>query len=137
MWLYMAIINEMIYGKEEAETEIVDKPSSILGELTNLLREINQLLQNPAIAKYFMKNVNPSPIQNQVMASPEPKQEIDFKQILLEMLQNPEKKKQLVDGINELIKYVGDIKLSELAKQLEQLDLSKLGIGEKKDGANN
>jgi len=122
----------MIYGKEEtAEAEVVDRPSNLIAQITELLREINQLLQNPAVARYFMKNTNP-----QVVSLPNPttqSQEIDFKQILLEMLQNPEKKKQLIDGLRELMNYVGDIKLSQLIEQLEKLDLSKLGLGEKKD----
>ncbi len=126
----MAIINDML--REEEVSGVVERPSSLIAQITELLREINQLLQNPAIARYFMKNINMNPSQ-QVTAQTEQKQDIDFKQILFEMLQNPEKKKQLIDGINELIKYVGDIKLSELAKQLEQLDLTKLGMSGKNE----
>lgn len=57
---------------------------------------------------------NPPPIN-----SPQPTQ-VDYNDVLMKMIATPEGRNKIKDGLTELMKYTGDVKISELSKALEE-----------------
>ena len=108
----MAVINEML---EEQQQEIESQPSSFIAQITELLREINQLLSNPVVASRIAQNVSPNP--NYV--NPQPQQQEFNEEQFIQFIQTPKGREMLIKGLERVKEMFGDLKISEMIQLLK------------------
>lgn len=95
--------------------------------IIQFLVELNKLLDNPFVRAKLGNQLGNNPVTNTVNPTTQPvTANQNFAVMLLNQLRTPEGKLQVKNGLTDLIKYVGDVKLSELITILDSVDVSKL-----------
>lgn len=118
---------ELPVKEEEQTIETISSSNDILDKIIQLLREINNLLNNPNIINMISKKVQTN--QQQALSQNDYQQQAtNFElneQTILNMLQDANVRAKLINAIDKLIVVIGDIKLSELKQMLVNFDANK------------
>lgn len=122
----MAIINDML--EDNIRNEVVESSSqdNTLSNIVRLVEAIERILNNPAILSRFGKNiVGNNTIQNNTIQNnteQSNQKNLDYKNFIIEFLKRPDAKDEIKKFIQDLINYVGDIKLSQLLEAIDKLN---------------
>ena len=116
----MPIINNLL--QEETKTEIQDRPSTLINQITELLREINQLLNNPNISNLIGKQqLQQQPVQ-QIQQIQQQKFTV---QDFINFIQTQEGREVLISGLEKVKEMFGDLKISEMINLLKQQNITE------------
>jgi hypothetical protein len=96
-----------------------------LSQVMGILEQINQILNNPVIAKAIMDKklgatANPAPQVNYIDKSSPPPKPNFTPQMILEYLKTSEGKKAAIEGLNQVKAMFGDITISRMIEEIEK-----------------
>lgn len=114
MWYRMAVINDMLEQQQQQETESI--PNSFLSQVIELIREINQLLNNPVVLQRFNNQIPQQPVQTTLPQIQQ--QEFDEDQFI-KFIQTPKGKQMLISGLERVKQVFGDLRISEMISALK------------------
>jgi len=111
----MAVINDMLEQQQQQESESI--PNSFLSQVIELIREINQLLNNPVVLQRFNNQMQPQqPIQTTL---PQVQEQQFNEDQFIKFIQTPKGKQMLISGLERVKQVFGDLRISEMISALK------------------
>ena len=114
MWYRMAVINDMLEQQQQQESESI--PNSFLSQVIELIREINQLLNNPVVLQRFNNQIPQQPVQTTL---PQIRQQEFNEEQFIKFIQTPKGKQMLISGLERVKQVFGDLRISEMISALK------------------
>ena len=110
----MAVINDMLEQQQQQESESI--PNSFLSQVIELIREINQLLNNPVVLQRFNNQILQQPVQTTL---PQIRQQEFNEEQFIKFIQTPKGKEMLISGLERVKQVFGDLRISEMISALK------------------
>ena len=105
----MAVINSLL--EQQQQQEIESQPNTFIQQIIELLREINQLLNNPVVLQRVSQNSPQQPIQTTL---PQVQEQQFNEEKFIQFLQTPKGREMLIRGLEKVKEMVGDLRISEI-----------------------
>lgn len=110
----MAVINDLLEQQQQQESESI--PNNFLSQVIELIREINQLLNNPVVLQRFNNQISQQqPIQTTL---PQIQQQEFNEEKFIQFIQTPQGREMLIRGLERVKEMVGDLRISEIITML-------------------
>lgn len=114
LWFRMAVINDLLEQQQQQESESI--PNNFLSQVIELIREINQLLNNPVVLQRFNNQISQQqPIQTTL---PQIQQQEFNEEKFIQFIQTPQGREMLIRGLERVKEMVGDLRISEIITML-------------------